>query len=398
MKTKFYTNSVFFLFLLFSQFSQAQQLLVGPFSGSVENLLGVRYRNVRNVNANQVQANFTGIPDLGSNRNSPLNSTRSDQTLNYGTSGTYSFTVTYDVALNTFTCVTNIGGINFTNVIPNVSGRLTDDSKIATAPTINYFGLTVRTQNSSSTIRVSNLVLEGTPITGAYERNNSNGESSWYTIASSLTNGFVLSGTVTLLGNFANSAESQRIQFFFGNTAASGGTLPIVWGGFTAKRTNSFTSALAWNTLQEQNASHFDIERSVDGIRFEKIGSILANGTTGTTTYYSFEDKNASGSLYYYRLAQYDLDGKKTFSSIQRIGNTSKETLVAKNNNNIVIQFFDNGNKQIRLVNMSGVILKQIRTQNLQLDISLTDLPNGIYIVQIINAESQKTETHKFVK
>ena len=394
MKTKFYSFVVVLLATFtFSQSINAQQLISGAFSGTVENLLGVRYRNVRPVNNNQVQALFVGIPDLGSSRSG----SRVDETLNYGISGTYSFSITYNPAANTFTTVTSIGAGSTTTTLNNVSTRLTTDGKTATAPTINYFGLTVRTQNGTSTIRVSDLVIEGIPFTGNYERSNNNGESQWYTINTNLTNGFTITGTVTLLGNFTSSAEAQRIQFFFGYTAASAGSLPVTWGDFTAKRNNNSSVQLNWETIQEINASHFDVERSEDGVRFTKIGIVQAVGSTQSRSNYIFTDNNASASVYYYRLAQYDNDGKRTFSSIAKVGNNNTKTLFATTGNSVRVQFFEAGTKQIRLMNTNGTLIRQVTVSNMQADIDVTGLSKGVYILQVADGKGQ-SEVFRFMR
>jgi hypothetical protein len=394
MKTKFYSFVVaVFATFISAQSINAQQLIAGTFSGTVENLLGVRYRNVRNVNTNQTQALFVGIPDLGSSRSG----SRVDDALNYGTSGSYTFSITYNPALNTFTTVTTIGAGTTTTTLNNVSSRLTSDGKTATAPTINYFGLAVRTQNGSSTIRVSNLVIEGIPFTGNYERSNDNGESQWYTINTSLTNGFTITGTVTLSGSFSNSTEGQRIQFFFGYTASSAGSLPVTWGDFSAKRNNNSTVQLNWETIQEINASHFDVERSEDGARFTKIGSVQAVGTTQSRSNYIFADNNASGSVYYYRLAQYDNDGKRTFSSIAKVGNSNTKTLFATTGNSVRVQFFEAGSKQIRLMNTNGTLIRQVTVSNMQADIDVTGLSKGVHILQVVDGKGQ-SEVFRFMR
>lgn len=394
MKTKFYSFVVVLLIsFTFSQSINAQQLIAGTFPGTVENIMGVRYRNVRTVNASQSQAIFVGIPDLGSNRSG----SRVDQSLNYGTSGTYTFSITYNPSLNTFTTVTTIDAGTTTTTLTNVSNRLTTDGKSAAPSAINYFGLTVRTGNSASAIRVSNLVIEGLPFTGNYERRNDGGESQWYTINAALTNGFTVTGTVTLSGNFSNNTEGQRIQFFFGNTTASAGSLPVTWGDFTAKRNNNSSVQLNWETIQEINASHFDVERSEDGVRFTKVGTVQAVGTTQNRSNYIFADNNATASVYYYRLAQYDNDGKRTFSSIAKVGNNNTKTLFATTGNSVRVQFFEAGTKQIRLMNTNGTFIRQVTVSNMQADLDVTGLSKGVYILQVVDGKGQ-SEVFRFMR
>lgn len=396
MKINFYPLICSLIIALFLQFNQAsaQALLSGTFPSSSETLLGVRYRNVRNVNAIQTAANFTGIPDLGSNRSG----SRNDQTLNYGTSGTYTFTLTYNSVTNTFTSATTIAGITYTNTLTNVSGRLTGDGKTAAATTINLLSLSINTQNSSSTISVTNLTIDGMPVSGTYSRSNNNGQSNWYLQTNTLNNGFIVTGTVNLSGNFTSNTEGQRVQFIFSNASASAAPLPVVWGGFNSKRINSSTTALEWKTLQENNASHYNVQRSVDGVRFETIGRVQAQGTTANVTEYRFDDKQATGSVYYYRLQQVDLDAKMNFSAVVKQGNGGKQTLVGGlGGNNVLVQFFSNENRQLRIISATGTVVKHISTASSQQIIDINSLPAGIYTLQIINADAT-AEVHRFVK
>jgi hypothetical protein len=390
---KFYS----LVLVVFSTFSQAfaqQSLIAGSFPGTSESLLATRYRNVRTSNSNQNQATFTGIPDLGSSRNG----SRVDGNLTYGNGGTFTFTLTYDVASNNYTTTTTANGDTRSHIFPNVSGRLTTDGKTALATSINIMSLAVRTQNGASSITVSNLTIDGMPITGSYGRSNSDGESLWYIPSPSLANGFVITGTVTLAGNFANSAEGQRISFTFGNAAAAAAPLPVVWGGFAGKRVNASTVGLQWRTMQEQNASHYNVQRSEDGIRFRTIAIVAAQGTTSSVTDYNYNDKTATAATHYYRLEQVDLDGSINYSSIIKQGNGGQKTLVGGlGSNKIMAQFFSNDTRQLRIVNNSGVIVKQINSTTQQQVVDVTSLTTGVYALQIINSDGT-SEVHRFVK
>ncbi len=393
MYSKFYTTLVVLVFVHVISFAQ-QSLIAGNFPGASESLLGTRYRNVRTTNSDQSQATFTGIPDLGSNRNG----SRVDGNITYGSRNTFTFVLTYDVTNNRYTTTTTANGTTRSNIFPNVSGKLIADGKQSVANNINLMTLAIRTQTGSSSITVSNLTLDGMPIAGSYSRTNNNGESFWHIATSSLSNGFVVTGTVTMSGDFANSTEGQRISFTFGNAATTSAPLPVVWGGFAGKRINNSTIGLQWRTMQEQNASHYNIQRSEDGVHFRTIGMAMAQGTTSSVTDYNFEDKQATGNMYYYRLQQVDLDGTSNFSSIIKQGNGGKKTLVGGlGSNKILVQFFSNDNRNIRIVNNSGVVVKQMNSTTQTQVFDVNNLPTGVYALQIINSDGTN-EVHRFVK
>lgn len=117
--------------------------------------------------------------------------------------------------------------------------------------------------------------------------------------------------------NSINYAELTGITSFSGGGGAATAIptilLPVQWLHFTGE-TDTKVNYLNWATESEQNSSVFNIQRSVDGINFETIGSVTAQGNSSTTHHYSFDDEHPFKGINYYRLALVDLDGKVTYS------------------------------------------------------------------------------------
>jgi hypothetical protein len=102
--------------------------------------------------------------------------------------------------------------------------------------------------------------------------------------------------------------------------------------------------------------------------------------------------------MYYYRLEQVDLDGTSNFSSIIKQGNGGKKTLVGGlGSNKILVQFFSNDNRNIRIVNNSGIVVKQMNSTTQTQTVDVNNLPTGVYALQIINSDGT-SEVHRFVK
>ncbi|MEL7021429.1 MAG: alkaline phosphatase D family protein, partial [Bacteroidota bacterium] len=84
--------------------------------------------------------------------------------------------------------------------------------------------------------------------------------------------------------------------------------LPIVltdWYGQQEGKTN----VLYWETTSEANNSHFVLERSVDGERFEVLTKVIATTDKSTATRYQFVDQHPANGFNYYRLTQVDKAG-----------------------------------------------------------------------------------------
>jgi hypothetical protein len=96
--------------------------------------------------------------------------------------------------------------------------------------------------------------------------------------------------------------------------------LPVELSVFTAE-VNGRAVRLAWTTASEKNSAHFEIERSLDGRSFERIGEVAAQGNTTSPTGYTFRDSQTpkSPTLVYYRLRQVDADGTATFSPVRAV-------------------------------------------------------------------------------
>lgn len=99
-------------------------------------------------------------------------------------------------------------------------------------------------------------------------------------------------------------------------------TLPIELNEFSAECTLSVV-ALHWSTAMEHGNSHFVIERSTDGERFEESGVVIGSGYSNSYKRYQFVDRDPPEGAIYYRLVQIDFNGQsKTYPVLHTNCNT----------------------------------------------------------------------------
>lgn len=172
------------------------------------------------------------------------------------------------------------------------------------------------------------------------------------------------------------------------------GVLPVGLTLFTAKLVNNKEVKLDWQTKSETNASHFNIERSVDGEKFEKIGEVKCTGGNVETNY-QFYDRNPLSDVSYYRLNQVDKDYKTYPSHIETIKMKSYFAMDLYPNpsaKDVFLRIEKADGVNIKVFSLTGqeiAINKQIINKN-EIKISPTQtLPSGIYMVNV----SSKTET-----
>jgi hypothetical protein len=107
----------------------------------------------------------------------------------------------------------------------------------------------------------------------------------------------------------ANIVQRAALSSFARFTLSAGGDppLPVTFILFNA-RCETGNTVITWKTAQEQNSSHFDVQRSADGLQWTVIGQVPASGNSTSERQYSFQDDHPAQDNYY-RVVQYDQDG-----------------------------------------------------------------------------------------
>jgi hypothetical protein len=164
----------------------------------------------------------------------------------------------------------------------------------------------------------------------------------------------------------------------------AGSPTPITLLSFSGKLLGNDV-LLNWETVTEQNSKSFEIEYSVDGTQFEKVGQVTAAGNSNTKRFYSYHDRRISQEKNYYRLKQIDLDEKFEYSKVVFIKNpiVGKETF--KTLTNPFVQTIDvqlgnvgRGRAEFRLFDMNGKILLRRSMEIVQSSRIRIQLPNGV--------------------
>jgi hypothetical protein len=120
-------------------------------------------------------------------------------------------------------------------------------------------------------------------------------------------------------GNITSLTVTTFNKFTFGSRGVN--PLPIKLLSFYAKMNTSNTVDLTWSTASEINNNYFSIERSVDGVNFEKIMDVQAAGNSTTIINYKTIDENPVKGVSFYRLLQVDIDGNQEYSAVVSLYN-----------------------------------------------------------------------------
>lgn len=175
------------------------------------------------------------------------------------------------------------------------------------------------------------------------------------------------------------------------------GPVPVSLLSFSGKYNNG-TSTLEWATSQEINNKEFELLRSTDGLKFDKIATIAGAVNSASIKNYQYQDRFSAQNYVYYRLRQVDLDGKATLSNVVRLStggaDQSLELYPSPFTKNFTASFTvaRSAKASMQLVNMKGQMVYQTvisvtKGYNAIQMNNIPNLPTGLYQVVIFNEE-----------
>jgi hypothetical protein len=186
----------------------------------------------------------------------------------------------------------------------------------------------------------------------------------------------------------------------FCNTSICSTGLPVELTSFevTCEENNS---KLSWTTSSEINNDYFVIEKSYDGLLFEKIGTKKGFGNSSVVIDYSFKDDDVKSGLSYYRLKQIDFNGEYSYSNIRVSKCSSNSFNVYPNPATNTLNFdWENLNDEvvdILITNTMGKVIMNKRINKTLASINIERLKKGLYQIQIIETNNNRS-TLKFIK
>jgi hypothetical protein len=176
--------------------------------------------------------------------------------------------------------------------------------------------------------------------------------------------------------------------------------LPVQWLYFRGKSMENRVR-VEWATAKEEDNEGFDIMRSRDARNWEKIGFVKGKGNSDTPVAYQFWDAQPMVGPNYYRLRQFDFDGKEEITAVIRVDFIPDWDIYIYPNpvqRELFIQSKDIEDMEVSLFDPNGkstsFMPKVIDADKISLDISA--LEAGIYIIQV--RKGDKMYSKKVIK
>ncbi|MFN7313456.1 MAG: BNR-repeat neuraminidase N-terminal domain-containing protein [Bacteroidota bacterium] len=223
------------------------------------------------------------------------------------------------------------------------------------------------------------------------------------------TAGTFVTATGTTASPVVNRGSLRVFGEFAIGTDSNVNPLPVRLIRFEGNAVNADV-VLNWITANEQNNRGFYVERSVDGVQFERIGFVKGAGNSNVQLGYTFTDNDAltvSNKLYY-RLRQVDFDNKYWLSNTVVIEQNVAAgfsvvayPIPSKDQLTVSVQTTTVGSAEITIHDIQGRLVRTINTdlssgENL---ISIQDfntLLPGVYFMKVTQAG--KNEVLKLIK
>lgn len=207
----------------------------------------------------------------------------------------------------------------------------------------------------------------------------------------------ILNDVSTLVSGYATTTTDHYPVF--SRFAFDPVLLPVSLTSFEGSRQDKHI-LLKWITEKEMNSKEFVVEKSRNGKDFTSLGAVAAAGNSNAALQYSFVDEHPVDGKNFYRLKNVDRDGKFGYSQVVTVYYISPFQIVVQPNPvrtfiDILYQGSINQTATIQFMNLSGKIIQQ-QTEKLhaggRLKVDISNLPKGMYILNIVYGNHQKTE------
>jgi len=166
--------------------------------------------------------------------------------------------------------------------------------------------------------------------------------------------------------------------------------LPVTLLDFSAqKQENAVT--LNWQTTEESNSDHFEIQRSNDAKSWAALGEVKAKGESKGLATYSFIDNTPNAddqqlTVIYYCLKMIDRDNTFAYSRIVSVSFQRKMEIKIFPNPAIRELNFTSDTPVVRykIINPAGItVLEKVGIEKSTATIKLPDIREGLYLLQL---------------
>lgn len=169
--------------------------------------------------------------------------------------------------------------------------------------------------------------------------------------------------------------------------------LPVEWINFRAEWENNTGVSLRWQVAAESGVSHYEVQRSLNGVHFQTIARIEPAGNAASYAHSDRALPYTSQGGYWYRIRAVDYDGTASYTQVQFVqsfpvlrlsilGNPAAERLSFRVDG-------ANGPFHYKLISTDGRLVAQ---GSAGLDVTLQGLAAGFYFLEVVAGGERMVE------
>lgn len=204
---------------------------------------------------------------------------------------------------------------------------------------------------------------------------------------------FLAGGTISATGASQSiTLQPGEYHVYLDRDASS--VLPLTLLSFNGSR-SAEAIQLNWTSTNENNVSHFEVERSFNGADYSVVSTVPAKNIAGINHYSSSDIDsrvlNATGKIYY-RLRMVDKDGRAGYSGTIAIGPAKTANALIYPNpvkgNDMVLKLsaaIMGKTLSVTLADVSGKIYRSwnYTTTAIETKLNITGISNGVYFIKL---------------
>jgi len=176
--------------------------------------------------------------------------------------------------------------------------------------------------------------------------------------------------------------------------------LPVEWLSNPQAYLRGDDVIVKWFTSSEWYNEKFEVEHSIDGIRFEHLGSVAGSGNSDLNLAYDYTHKNPPIGINYYRIKQVDYDGSFQYSVVVSVvvDVRSRINLYPNPTESFFMIEGPLSDYSVQITDAYGSTLEQFQFSGENKNISIGHLPKGVYIVRIWDVRNGVSVVKQLIK
>ena len=198
-------------------------------------------------------------------------------------------------------------------------------------------------------------------------------------VAASTTNNTGFLANLSPPGDLQASESNDDAVTFYRSSP-----LPVTLVSFTVQKEGQ-AAQLKWATTAETNSDYFEIQHSITGKQWAKIGNVASNGESSTLKNYTFSHDAPVNGENLYRLRMVDKDQTFAYSRIQSVqfDGLAKDLTVYPNpvSDKLFLRDFKEITS-IQIYDLNGKAVYQANASTTG-EVNISGLGSGMYIVKI---------------